>query len=268
MRILKSMLKPPSPELRGALGSTKFPAFAELKLDGEFNFVHIDKNKRFCVNKYGTVKTEFKALNALAQEISGKASSATLLAEVYFGDGKAGRLYDLLSNKKSDDLGIYVFDVLEIDGKDLRNSPLIDRKEYLHDLLNGKEASCKVVNNKEEAASYFTDVSRTDSYEGVVVKPFDSKLVFGPCNWVKIKRKDESDYKVHKIDSTQERIEIEAPVPANHPFQKSKVIVGVKAPNRYKKYLKVGDMVSIQHQGILKSGSLRSPVLLPRKEWK
>lgn len=266
MRTLKSKLRPPSPELRGALGSIKFPAFAELKMDGEFNFVHINNQKAFCVNKYGTVKTEFKALNVLMKEVSIKASSVTMLAEVYFGDGKAGRLYDLLSNKKSDDLGLYVFDVLEIDGKDLRNTPLIDRKEYLHDLLSGKEASCKVIHTKEEAMGYFTQVTKAeDCYEGVVLKPFESKLVLGPCDWVKLKWKDQNDYEVLFIDPTLERIEIKAPI-ANKPGEF--IAVGVKAPNKYKKYIKVGDRVTVEHQGILESSSLRHPVLLARKEWR
>ncbi len=264
MRILKSSLKPPSPELRGSLGALKFPAFAEIKLDGEFNFVHINKMQSFCVNKYGTVKTEFKTLNVLADEVRSKVSSATLLAEVYFGDGKAGRLYDLLSNKKSETLGIYVFDVLEIAGKDLRNATLIDRKEYLHDLLGGMECSCKVVTNKDEATAYFHSASKADSYEGVVLKPLESKLIFGPCDWVKLKWKDQSDYEVLLVDPTLERIEIKAPI-ANKPGEF--IAVGVKAPNRYKKYIKAGDMVSIEHQGVLESSSLRHPVLLARKEW-
>jgi hypothetical protein len=44
-------------------------------------------------------------------------------------------------------------------------------------------------------------------------------------------------------------------------------IVGLKAPNRYKKHIKIGDKVTVEHQGVLASGSLRHPVLIPRKEW-
>lgn len=257
------------PELRGTLGATRFPVFAELKYDGEFNWIEYRDGEAYCVNKYGTIKSRLKMLDEIVAQIQNYATeklvpiiSITFMAEVYAGDGKAGKLYDLLSQKNSGDLRIFVFDIIQINGESLRNTKLIDRKEILGEILPYMQTPW-YFEKKDEVEKLF-EIMTGSGWEGLVVKPIDSPIVFGPCNWVKMKKKDRTDYRVINVDVTKERIVVEATYPG-----KAKAIpVGVKAANRYKSNIQVGDWVTIEHQGILESGSLRHPVLIPKKEWK
>lgn len=161
---------------------------------------------------------------------------------------------------------IAVFDVIGWNG-DLRRSPLIDRLEALQALnLTAYTPKSVMANDKAELITFFKDTTSL-GYEGIVAKNLNESFPAGPCTWAKLKYKDQSDYPVLALDPVKERIEIAVPNP--HPAGKNiPVIVGVKAPNRYKVHIKVGDMVTIEHQGVLASGSLRHPVLIKKKEWR
>lgn len=274
MKIIKTTAIPLCPELRGSLIGIKYPVLAEVKIDGEFAFVHARaRGDCFTVNKYGKIRTDFPDLD-FVQAMLKKSNhqSATFLAELYFSDGKNGSFYQFLANKESDDLRLYIHDIMELDSTDLRNEDLIDRKEILTGTIHELAISCKVINNETEAMNYFKYIT-SSGYEGIVLKPLNSKIVLGPCAWVKVKYKDQTDYQIQLIDSNQERIEVTVPVIYTTPTSPSTtypnyVMVGVKAANKYKKYLKVGMMVTIEHQGVLPGGSLRHPVLIPKPEWK
>jgi hypothetical protein len=87
----------------------------------------------------------------------------------------------------------------------------------------------------------------------------DSRLIYGPCSWVKIKHKDQTEFAVHTIDPVKERIEVIVNFVASNGVTQTKY-VGCKASQKQKSQLKVGDKVLIEHFGILSSGGLRSPV--------
>jgi len=263
----------PIPELRGKLGAVKFPAFGEIKYDGEFTFIFYEGNKICTVNKYNKLRTQYPNLTLIRDELfdCGVASSATMIAELYYGDGKRNALYDLNSNKESNDLNLKIFDLLELDGNDITGDQLVDRKEALQDIFPCNTsflAKTKVIKDKVGAEEYFKWTT-DNGYEGAVIKSLDSALIAGPCSWVKMKFKDQSDYEVHLIDPTKERIEVLVPIAQTHPSgtQQKFVRVGVKAASRYKRFIRVNDKVTVEHQGVLDSGSLRHPVLIPKKEW-
>lgn len=254
----------PIPELRGSLGAIKFPAFGEIKYDGEFTFIVFSNNKILTMNKYNKLRTNFSALNFIKAGLN--CTSAIMLAELYYGDGKRNALYKLNSNKESNDLKLAVFDLVNCDGVDMTASPLLDRKEMLHKILASPPIKPTVLNGPVDAINFFHRMV-TDGYEGAVIKSMDSRLVRGPCSWVKLKMKDRSDYEVISIDPNKERIAVAVPKVPSSPVQRW-VGVGVKASTRYKRHINVGDKVTIEHQGVLPSGSLRHPVLIPKKEWK
>jgi len=264
----------PIPELRGKLSAVKYPAFGEIKYDGEFTFIFYEGNKICTVNKYNKLRTQFPQLNDIKNELfdCGVASSATMIAELYYGEGKRNALYDLNSNKESDTLNLKIFDLLELDGNDITQDQLIDRKEALQDIFPTNTTflnKTKPIKNKAEAEAYFKWTT-DNGYEGAVIKSLDSALIAGPCSWVKMKFKDQSDYEVHLIDPVKERIEVLVPIVNAHPSptnQQKYVRVGVKAASRYKRFIRVNDKVTIEHQGVLDSGSLRHPVLIPKQEW-
>ena len=252
----------PVPKLRGSLSAIKFPAFGEVKYDGEFTFIFYGDGKIATMNKYNKVRTDFPMLNGIRDNM--KCDSAVMLAELFYADGKRNRLYDLNSNKESDDLGLSVFDLLECDGVNLQKEPLIDRKEKLIEVCRVNIRS-KMLMNKADAHSFF-QWTVNEGYEGAVIKSLDSPLVEGPCSWVKMKMKDRSDYTVGLVDTHKERIVILVPAILNGRL--GEVSVGCKASLRYKRHIKVGDKVTVEHQGVLASGKLRHPVLIAKKEWK
>lgn len=257
------------PQLRGSLAGLHYPAMAEIKYDGEFNYLRYSGPETYLINKYGTIKKDFPALNAITGNLNkAKATSATLVCEVYWDKGKLGALYELLSHKKDNACKICLFDIIELDGSNMRQKIFLERKEIMQELnLGDWLPTCWVVHNEADVQRRFNEVTSND-YEGLAVKSLDSQFVSGPCNWVKMKKKDQNDYEVTLVDKVKERIEICAYGVAGSINHVNGVSVGVKAPDKYKKHIHIGDIVTIEHQGRLKSGSLRHPVLIPRKEWK
>jgi hypothetical protein len=268
MRIAKSQQKANIPELRGSIESIRFPCFGEIKYDGEANEIWYNKDTTISIatcNKYGTARDSWSKLDIIATYLEQKGiKEARFLAELHYGDGKKGDLYQLLSHKDDDNLSIRIYDIINIDNVLGTTINLIDRKEMLLDIFGPiyYVVKSEVINNRKQAEEYFKAVTKI-GYEGVVLKPFDGRLVLGPCNWVKLKDKDQNDYQIAMIDPTRERIEIKIPTLGQTP-----VFCGVKVVNKYKKNLKIGDWVTIEHQGVLESGSLRHPVYIHKKIFK
>jgi len=107
----------------------------------------------------------------------------------------------------------------------------------------------QIIHSKQEALAYFEHIT-SQGYEGIVLKSCDSIFIHGSCPWVKLKYKDQTDYPVSLIDPTKQRIKI----------LNVSTAVGVKVADKDKANLKIGDLVTIEHQGVLVSGSLRHPV--------
>jgi ATP-dependent DNA ligase len=262
----KTTTKAPFPELRGNIASVKYPALSEIKYDGEFNLViycdEADAITCQTLNKYGKSRTHFPAIDKIATECrNAGVREAVFLAELYTDDGKLGALYDLLGRKEDDGLNISIFDASRIlfkDGSEHEDinvtHELIDRKEMIMHVLPSQRTQLCIVQNRDEAGDHFEHIT-SQGYEGTVVKSLDGRLVMGPCPWVKLKLKDQTDYPVVLIDPVKERIEVRINTPTGIDGT-----CGVKVMNADKATLTVGDMVTIEHQGVLQSGSLRHPV--------
>ena len=269
MNIIRAGAKAVFPELRGKLGGIRYPCFAEVKWDGEAAVINYNRAMSIPIlstNKYGAMRTQWSKLDKIKMLLEEKdIAQAMFLAEIYCDTGKNGSLYQLLSNKDNDNrLSIRIYDVCHITADDYEmigaETPLIDRKEILVDIFKEEKQYLVrpvVMKNKNEVQSLFEERTQ-EGYEGIVVKNFDGNLIIGPCDWVKMKHKDQTDYRVCLIDGVKERIEVEVPNPSNNDI----VTVGVKCVNKYKKTLSLGDIVTIEHQGVLESGSLRHPVFI------
>lgn len=276
----KITTKPPFPELRGKLSSIRWPALSEIKYDGEYCLVIYARGKDSrvveckTVNKYGKTRSMFPAIDTIATELtSAGVREAAFLAELYTDEGKLGALYDLLGRKEDDGLNINIWDaslIRFIDNSEYSDismrSTLIDRKEIIMHILPSQQTQLKIVMNKDEAEAHFKEIT-AQGYEGVVIKQLDSPLIMGPCPWVKMKYKDRSDYSVLIIDPVKERIEVGVPDattvdPITGAIKPTLINVGVKVMNAQKQTLNLGDRVTIEHQGVLDSGSLRHPVFI------
>ena len=81
-----------------------------------------------------------------------------------------------------------VFDVLHLDGKDLIDLPLLERKEILRDKVRESERMLLSVYVKERGKAFFQKVKKK-GLEGIMAKKMDSVYEIGrrSRNWLKIK---------------------------------------------------------------------------------
>ena len=240
------------PELRGDIRAIRYPAYVEAKCDGELNWFKPDKE--CLINKSGKIRYSFPITKELSH-IKHK-----LLGELYWGDGKAGALYEFLKHQTDDELKFMVFDV-DIPGT------YFERRMWLIEhisptphvrIVDASRALTK--DNIEPNYDYYVHCLR---YEGIVVKSGDSRLIMGICPWVKMKNKETSDLPVAYIDPTLERIDVWVQLSDDNHIGK---MCGVKVMNKVKATLKIGDIVEIEHQGILSQGGLRHPVFIRRRD--
>ena len=239
------------PELKGDIRAIRYPAWVEAKIDGELNWFKPDKEFPYLINKSGKIRHSFPITKELSH------IDKRLLGELYWGDGKAKALYEFLKHQTDDELKFMVFDV---------NMPgtYSERKLWLMDHIlptpHVQLVGWSKILTKDGIKINYDCYVNAMGYEGIVVKSGDSRLIMGICPWVKIKKKETSDLEVISIDPTQERIEVLV-----HSAVGSKP-VGVKVMNKIKTTLKVGDIVEIEHQGILSQGGLRHPVFVRLRE--
>src|SRR5262249_46245329 len=82
----------------------------------------------------------------------------------------------------------YVFDLLELDGRDLRGLPLRERKKLLRSIL-GKSQTIRLSEHVEEHGSAFFEAAVAQELEGIVAKAGTSTYHEGVRSrqWLKIK---------------------------------------------------------------------------------
>lgn len=95
-----------------------------------------------------------------------------------------------------DDLVIRVFDILELDGQNLRNLPLSERRRIMKQVIDSNDKVHEVkywtATNESEIRKIFKEIPG----EGVVVKPSNSPYLPGVGNWLKLKKSDSIDLSI------------------------------------------------------------------------
>jgi bifunctional non-homologous end joining protein LigD len=84
----------------------------------------------------------------------------------------------------------YVFDLLNLDGKDLKTLPLVDRKEILKKLTDKiNDPVIRYSDHIEEKGKAFFEMARNKNLEGIIAKKADSEYANGyrSKQWLKIK---------------------------------------------------------------------------------
>jgi bifunctional non-homologous end joining protein LigD len=86
---------------------------------------------------------------------------------------------------------MYAFDLLELDGQDLRTQPLVDRKKRLARLLGGRRLGIVLSDHTDEdGALLFVHACRM-GLEGIVSKRLSAPYRSGPSrDWLKVKNPD------------------------------------------------------------------------------
>ena len=114
------------------------------------------------------------------------------------------RKHDVKEAMKEYPVNIFLFDVMYVDGQDLTNLPLIDRKRKLLEILKPSEyvhlATWRVINDAEELDKFFHEAI-SDGCEGVMCKSIkaDSIYEMGARGWLWIKYK--RDYRSELTDT-------------------------------------------------------------------
>ena len=97
--------------------------------------------------------------------------------------------FDALHSRTNDGWAILLaFDLLEIEGEDLRDQPLLERKRRLRQLLSRRDDGLQYVEFLEgDGAAIFAHACRL-GLEGIVCKRADSPYRAGPSKtWLKVK---------------------------------------------------------------------------------
>jgi bifunctional non-homologous end joining protein LigD len=126
------------------------------------------------------------AIAAVAERI--KAKSFTIDGEaVVLGPDGLSRFEELGRREAARAAMLYAFDLIELDGENLRDLPFLDRKATLARLLRNTKAGILLNEHiAENGPTVFAHACRLGA-EGIVSKMVDGTYQSGPCRvWIKI----------------------------------------------------------------------------------
>ncbi len=165
----------------------------EIKFDGYRTFAYIENGSVRMLTRSGLDWTpKFQALADRLESLGVKSAiiDGEIVATNAEGRSSFTSLKNALSAGKSADLQYYVFDLLHLDGVDLRGLPLLERKARLADLLKGKDFDDRINFSEHffEADKGFLNKICNMEMEGLICKRADAPYVSGRAkSWLKVK---------------------------------------------------------------------------------
>lgn len=163
----------------------------EMKFDGYRMQTHLKNGLARMYTRNGLDwSNTFPHLLSNIEEVD--AMSAIFDGEVVALDEKGRTNFQMLQNsltKKNDKhLRYYIFDILYLDGKDLRSLPLMERKEILKKVLKKSPSNILFSEHFETSGKDFFKASCDHELEGIVSKLANSPYISGRHDaWVKTK---------------------------------------------------------------------------------
>lgn len=127
----------------------------------------------------------------VAEALAGLKHDVVLDGEVVVLDDHGRASFQLLqtyAKTQSGSIVYYVFDVLWVDGRDVTELPLLDRKALLKDLLPENDV-IRYSDHIDERGKAFYNAAEKQGLEGIMAKKADSTYALGyrSKNWLKIK---------------------------------------------------------------------------------
>jgi bifunctional non-homologous end joining protein LigD len=182
-------------ELRPMLAKSAQAAFNdpewifELKLDGYRSLAFVDRVNARLISRAGNDLTS--AYPAIIDDLTALGVTAVLDGEIVVVDDAGVPRFELLQNYRKaaqGNLVYYTFDLLFLNGSDLRDRSLIDRKEALRRILNHSEI-VRYVDHVEGIGIEFFDLAREKGLEGIVAKKKTGAYLNGKRvdHWLKVK---------------------------------------------------------------------------------
>jgi bifunctional non-homologous end joining protein LigD len=172
----------------------------EIKTDGYRAQVHI-RNRRVTIysrtgydwtEQFGPIAKAASKLKVREAIIDGE---ATVLGNTGLPDFQALRRE--LGNRKSSRLLLHAFDLLYLNGRDLRRAPLVERKQALKRLLEGAPHSLAYVDFLEADGTRVFEQACRMGIEGIVAKRVDMPYRSGrQDSWIKLKCTKSDTYPV------------------------------------------------------------------------
>lgn len=164
--------------------------FFEVKWDGYRIIAVMEKDK---IKLYSRTAQDYTDRYAPAvQDLKKLKHSAVLDGEMVVVDEKGLSSFQGLQNYMKTGQGTlryYVFDIMSLDGQDLKNKSLADRKAILKKLLAGRRTYVHYSGHVQAKGVGFFKEARRHGMEGIVAK--DSRSVYHPGGrgreWLKIK---------------------------------------------------------------------------------
>ena len=155
----------------------------ELKHDGFRGILYIDRDQAWLVSRKGK---KFRQFDPLLKQVlrSLKGQRAILDGEIVVLDEKGrSNFYDLMARRGEP--RYYAFDLVWLNGRDLRAQPLLERKRRLRRLVPLNDSHLLYVEHLEEGDGrrFFRLVCGED-LEGIICKPGTSPY---PFTWIKVK---------------------------------------------------------------------------------
>ncbi len=179
----------PFMEIRGEY--IPFPCLAEVKLDGEFQYIIKEGGKVTLLNKkeHGRIRKDMSATCNL--DIP---DNTILLGELVWGDGKS--FYDFARHKLDHNNNLGIFDCLRWDGEDVwKTHNHLDIRGLLEKQSFYNEKVClvpkAVCRDKQELDTFYHRVI-SQGYEGIVIIDPYSKYIDGATGR-RAKRKNVAD---------------------------------------------------------------------------
>ncbi len=171
----------------------------EIKYDGYRITALIENNKVQLFSRNNQNLTlKFKAIEKALEKFS--TNRAMILDGEIVKFDNQGRsdfqaLQTAIKKQESEKLTYVIFDILSLDGKDLRNLPLIKRKEILKSLFKNKPSNLLYSTHIETNAKTFYNKAKELSLEGIIAKKKDSVYLGKRSgNWIKLKFRKSDDF--------------------------------------------------------------------------
>ncbi len=188
-RKLSSFIEPMKAQLSDLPAFDSIDWIFEIKWDGYRAIAEVngDNNKLYSRNGLTFDKAYPKVFDAL-RKIKKK---AVIDGEIVVFDEKGKPNFQKLQNYQSNDkftIQYYVFDILYLDGKNITNLPVTERKEILKKVLPKSEVILYCDHVDTEGKALFQEM-RKMNLEGMIAKRKNSKYYIGKrtSDWLKIK---------------------------------------------------------------------------------
>ncbi|MGO9275522.1 MAG: DNA ligase D [Terriglobia bacterium] len=175
----------------------------EIKWDGIRAMAWIDDGRLELHSRTGRVlTTQYPELASLPERV--KARQAIVDGEIVVLDANGRSDFERLQSRMNVDrpsvllqrqapINYYLFDVLYVDGYDLREVPLVERKQFLRELVNWGDP-VRYADHQAEMGKELFDLAQSQSLEGIIGKHAQSTYAGARSPaWVKFKVVDEFD---------------------------------------------------------------------------